>query len=152
MCGIFGVITKQVYNNKPNQLFETLLLESEKRGKEASGFALLNKNNLFVHKVPYPGKELLKGVVYKDIKKKLKSNSLYCGIGHSRLVTNGYEQFNHNNQPVIKNGLVVIHNGIIVNIEELWAKYKNTRQTDLDSEIIPVILNHYKNQKYNCVF
>ncbi len=152
MCGIFGVITKQENNNKPSQLFETLLLESEKRGKEASGFALLNEKEqkVFVHKVPYSGKELIKGKIYKDVKKQLKTNSLFLGIGHSRLVTNGYEQFSHNNQPIIKEGLVVIHNGIIVNFEDLWTKYNQyKRQTDLDTEIIPVLLNHYKNENFN---
>jgi len=53
-------------------------------------------------------------------------------------VTTGYEQIDDNNQPVVKNGFVIIHNGIIVNQSELWQNYnQETRNSDLDSELIP---------------
>ena len=34
-------------------------------------------------------------------------------IGHARLVTNGFQAIGLNNQPVNKNGIVIVHNGII---------------------------------------
>ena len=74
-------------------------------------------------------------------------NNPFIGIGHSRLVTNGYEQFDKNNQPVVKNGMVVIHNGIIVNQNELWEEYNRTskRFLNLDSELIPTIIAYELN-------
>ena len=44
----------------------------------------------------------------------------YTTIGHSRLVTDGYEHDNINNQPVYKNNTHVVHNGIIVNTSKIW--------------------------------
>ena len=43
-------------------------------------------------------------------------------MGHSRLVTNGAQENNQNNQPVVAGDMVGIHNGIIVNDEELWQR------------------------------
>lgn len=33
-------------------------------------------------------------------------------FGHTRMVTSGSEKFDYNNQPIIKNGVALIHNGI----------------------------------------
>ena len=41
--------------------------------------------------------------------------------GHSRLITNGLDLIEGNNQPIIKNGIIGVHNGIITNIEEIRA-------------------------------
>ena len=41
-------------------------------------------------------------------------------LGHSRLQTNGQSEINTNNQPVVKDGAIGIHNGIIVNDDKLW--------------------------------
>ncbi|MCX7018466.1 MAG: hypothetical protein NTY46_05600 [Candidatus Sumerlaeota bacterium] len=58
-------------------------------------------------------------------------------IGHSRLVTNGAQQFNHNNQPVIRDGLVAIHNGIVTNVDDLWQRNPQLdRDYEIDTEII----------------
>ena len=62
-------------------------------------------------------------------------------MGHSRLVTNGYEHFNKNNQPVIKNKFVVIHNGIIVNDRKIWQEINLHPDSELDTELIPVLLD-----------
>ena len=49
-------------------------------------------------------------------------------VGHSRLATNGTQSNVDNNQPVIVNGAVGIHNGIIVNDEQLWQKHPELRR------------------------
>ena len=41
-------------------------------------------------------------------------------FGHSRLVTNGTQLNSDNNQPVVKDNIIGIHNGIIVNSDSLW--------------------------------
>jgi hypothetical protein len=142
MCGIFGIVQKNDFLNKRSirNAVETLFLLSESRGKEASGFALRNSTQILVLKSPLPASELIKS---NEFKKTLSDQSVsnFCLIGHSRLVTNGYEHFNKNNQPFIKSDIVGIHNGIIVNIVDLWRKYSNEiKETDLDSEIIPTLI------------
>jgi hypothetical protein len=62
----------------------------------------------------------------------------FTAFGHARLVTNGSQLNEVNNQPVIKNGILVIHNGIIVNVDELWKKQPEIkREYRIDTEIIP---------------
>ena len=74
-----------------------------------------------------------------DIKKLLKKVEPFQSklvLGHSRLITNSLKD----NQPVIRNDLFVIHNGIIINDDEIWTELGLNRQTSLDSEAIVGIL------------
>ena len=144
MCGIFGLVQK-TRNKDSGKIFRDLFLLSESRGKEAAGFALKIPTSIRVYKTPFPASDLVKSDIFRDEIAKSDDNK-FVGIGHSRLVTNGYEQYDVNNQPVIKNGMVVIHNGIIVNQNELWDKYKRINKiSDLDSELIPTIINAVSN-------
>lgn len=145
MCGIFGLIHKEQQSNS-GKLFRTLCLLSESRGKEAAGFARHKRNNIKVFKTPFASSNMVKTSTFRDEILNFKSSGQrpFIAIGHSRLVTNGYEQYEINNQPVVKNGFVIIHNGIIVNQKDLWEKYgKGLKISDLDSELIPTILNHH---------
>ena len=144
MCGIFGLISaKSDYST--SKIFKDLFLLSESRGKEAAGFAIIVPERIRVYKTPFSASTMVKSRVFKNeiISPKGSIKGPFVGIGHSRLVTNGYEQYEQNNQPIIKNGMVVVHNGIIVNNEVLWEKFKSgKKETDLDSELIPVIIDH----------
>jgi glutamine---fructose-6-phosphate transaminase (isomerizing) len=138
MCGIFGLI--QNTNSKTKSIFRNLFLLSESRGKEAAGFAIKSPSGIRVYKTPFPASYLVKSDIFHTEVTKFHEKR-FIGIGHSRLVTNGYEQFDINNQPVVKNGMAVIHNGIIVNDEILWKNYNtHNKISDLDSELIPTIL------------
>ncbi len=146
MCGIFGFIShnKSITDDRKIDIVRKLFLLSESRGKEASGFALKTDTNIHVFKNPHPSNVLLKSQLFG---KYFYNNTEIQFIGHSRLVTNGMEQYNTNNQPVIKNGIVTIHNGIITNEKEIWEKINNKNKfSDLDSELIPTLLDIYKNQ------
>jgi len=145
MCGIFGIIQKEK-NKKSGRIFSNLCLLSESRGKEAAGFAVHKFHNISVFKTPYTAGDMIKTRPYKEEIVNVKTNKQipFIAIGHSRLVTNGYEQFDINNQPVVKNGFLAVHNGIIVNQAELWNKYgTDTKISDLDSELIPTILDYH---------
>lgn len=144
MCGIFGLVQKEKDNNT-KKIFRDLFLLSESRGKEASGFAINSNDQIRIFKTPFPASAMVKNVVFNNefFKSVNDSVSSFIGIGHSRLVTNGYEQFDENNQPVVKNGIVAIHNGIIVNQSELWVKYQDVKRiSELDSELIPTIISY----------
>lgn len=153
MCGIFGITTQKnssITQGLYKRLLDDLFIFSESRGKEASGFASILDNKIIVHKTPFPAKELIKTKIYSrhfgEYFDQKRNN--YTTIGHSRLVTNGYEHFNNNNQPVIKKNIVGIHNGIVVNIDQLWHKFSDEkRESELDSEIIPTLLGRYLNQR-----
>lgn len=145
MCGIFGISSNKKVN-VDNYLKELFIL-SESRGKEASGMAVEDDNGIQVVKTPFSASELVKSEDYKRIIKNINKSSLKV-IGHSRLVTNGSEHENKNNQPVVRNGMVIVHNGIITNHKEIWDSIENDQpQTELDSELIPVLLNQKFEQK-----
>tara|TARA_Y100001935_G_scaffold253199_1_gene258808 strand:+ start:37661 stop:39688 length:2028 start_codon:yes stop_codon:yes gene_type:complete len=149
MCGIFGVIANdnsQLSDSKLAYAIYELSKKSESRGKDSSGISILNnkKNELNVFKGPIPASELIRNQEIKEsINDGFQNNSTRLVFGHSRLVTNGSQLRSSNNQPVIKNSLVGIHNGIIVNHDDLWKKNKNIKKEyDIDTEVLLSIIGH----------
>ena len=153
MCGIFGFVS----NNKEEPtcgLLKTtvsrLFKLSESRGKDASGIAILNDNKITVFKSDMPASDLIKLDKYKDIIEKTfgeKGNKTISAIGHARMVTNGSMRQNYNNQPVIKDGLVAIHNGIIVNDKDIWNKYPSLeRRFEVDTEVFLSLVRKFRKE------
>ena len=61
-------------------------------------------------------------------------------LGHTRLVTNGAAERYENNQPVFANGVTMIHNGIVVNVGDLWAAHGElTRTAEVDTEVMAAL-------------
>ena len=61
--------------------------------------------------------------------------------GHSRLVTNGFQSNDDNNQPVINRGSVGIHNGIIVNDRAIANERPQIElHSEVDSELLVGLL------------
>jgi glutamine---fructose-6-phosphate transaminase (isomerizing) len=150
MCGIFGVITKEesIYSNKflRKSLLKLAKL-SETRGKDSSGLCTLNhKDNSFdIIKGPIPANQLVKRDKVKNtldnVFSKENDNKLKLAFGHARLVTNGTQLEDANNQPVIKDDIICIHNGIVVNVDELWKKHPSlVRENEIDTEILPALI------------
>ena len=153
MCGIFGLIAckSSLTLNETRDIVNTLFKLSETRGKESSGIAIKNLRDgtISVYKKPIRASKLIKAEDYcRFFINALESCFLEIGIAkvvatpfslisHTRLVTNGTQQNNDNNQPVIKDGAVIVHNGIIVNTEILWEKHSILhREYEVDTEII----------------
>ena len=160
MCGIFGLVTSQKsdwYPNKINEVTKNLYRLSESRGKEASGFAFFNNETINVYKQPIPASKLIKSNEFKNIFKDDEiidsaSEKSKVFIGHSRLVTNGALEKNENNQPVVTSGLVGVHNGIIVNDNELWNKFPEIdRKYEVDTEIILSLMRYFYQQSNSIV-
>lgn len=120
MCGIFGQISKDKINKKS---LETLVKHSEQRGKDSSGLIVYENQLYKAYRADYDIEKLLK---------KVKPFNSKVVLGHSRLITNGLGD----NQPVVRDDMCVIHNGIIVNVEESWGKIKTKRRFQIDSELI----------------
>jgi glutamine---fructose-6-phosphate transaminase (isomerizing) len=142
MCGIFGLIQRDP-DPETTRLFRDLFLLSESRGREASGAAVLRRGRMEVSRTPSPASVFVKSRAFAEAVPGFlgPEPGPFVGFGHARLVTNGVEHFDRNNQPVVRDGIVAVHNGIIVNERELWrAIGEETRKSDLDSELIPAIL------------
>lgn len=151
MCGILGYSSLEKINES-KKVIKQLFLLSETRGKEASGFAVNNGLSIRYLKTPYPASQLVKSNVFDlQINNLLQNNNRLSNIiGHSRLVTNGYENDNKNNQPVRVNDLVLVHNGIIVNHNELWNEIGlEKKKSDLDTEVLPWLIEKHNKEKRN---
>lgn len=148
MCGIYGISVRSTSwcdGVVFQKILKRLAVLSESRGKEAAGFAMLSNESIFVDKEPVSASELLKTDVFKtDFLRPIKTGNAHTIIGHSRLVTDGDERNNLNNQPVVRDNSICVHNGIVVNVRYLWERYPQFRKrSDLDSEVIPVLLRHH---------
>ncbi|WP_457559065.1 hypothetical protein [Candidatus Harpocratesius sp.] len=143
---------KSIKENNILSILKKLMLLSESRGKESSGLALIKPDLIEIIKSNISAHELLKNkkvnsILKLNIKNQFDNNELFSIIGHSRLVTNGSDEIHENNQPVISEKMVTIHNGIIVNESELWRQNPNlTRNLQIDTEILmKLIENHLSN-------
>ena len=119
---------------------------SESRGGEATGLVILKTNELLVYKEALPASKFIKTDTYRYLAEK-DEGGIHIAMGHDRLVTNGVANDN-NNQPVIKDEIIGVHNGIVVNDKQIWANYPNlSRETSVDTEIILslISLNYKKN-------
>ena len=152
MCGIFGFSGNSKIKDSELQLIKNLLILSESRGKEACGLAIDGNSEIKYLKAPIPASDLINTPNFNlQISNAIESD-FKTVIGHSRLVTNGYEQDNNNNQPVVKNGIVAIHNGIIVNDKELWDIVgRESKKSELDTELIPTLIHHNLKTEKNII-
>jgi len=154
MCGIFGVSVKstnEYTGNNIKKITKILFKLSESRGKEAAGLAAKNKDSIDVLKLPVSASCLLKSSQYKKFsanvfnkKDGTDKDGFLTVIGHSRLATHGTENFNRNNQPVIKENAVCVHNGIIANDRELWKRFPVLKQEyEVDTEVLVGLLQFF---------
>jgi predicted glutamine amidotransferase len=132
MCGIFGVISQVKVNKKHLQ---SLANHARQRGKDSSGLCLYKDDSYKVIRADYDVNKLLLNSNISD------SNIIF---GHSRLITNGL----FDNQPVVRDEVILVHNGIIVNEDEIWKNVNVKRQFEIDSEtIIALAIDHLSNGK-----
>ncbi len=123
MCGIFGIVSNSPINREE---LSFLAQHSEQRGKDSSGLFISIKDGYDLHRA---------NTAITDLLKHLKTPSVGLVMGHSRLITNGLAD----NQPVYRDGVCVIHNGIVVNDSALWSQVDACRHQEIDTEIIAAI-------------
>jgi len=132
MCGIFGVVFAR--DGAFDQGFVRGVLEklyeySQTRGSEAAGLTVVNGETIDVFKQAGSVDRFLASPKFHELIQrgaelyaKNRAGASPIGLamtGHTRLVTNGFQSNEDNNQPVIAAGTVGVHNGIIMNDAEL---------------------------------
>ena len=149
MCGIFGVtIGESSFRARALPiLLKDLFLLSESRGKEASGVAVCSDEQIHVLKSAVAASSMIRSRQYRQLiaeSLRAKVKEPLTIIGHSRLVTDGSRYDQGNNQPVVAGNCVGIHNGIIVNTEEIWKEQSDLqRRYQVDSEVILALLRKF---------
>lgn len=153
MCGIFGLFvgkTSDLSVADWEKTLRSLFLLSESRGKEASGLAIATRDEIRVHKDSVSASKMLASTDYKAFSNRAllgrKDGRLgpLAALGHARLVTNGLQGIDDNNQPVPVGDAVVVHNGIVVNDVEIWERHPDLVRTGhVDTEVIAALLDRH---------
>lgn len=164
MCGIFGILIGEDLCLSVHELMgivNHMFKLSESRGKEASGIAVRVNGSIYVFKEPASSSKLVKSDEYRTLFKTVIEKDGYREgclkapfviLGHSRLATNGLSEINSNNQPVVKDGAVGIHNGIIVNDERLWKSFPALeKKYDVDTEVFLSLVQMFRKQDESLV-
>lgn len=130
MCGIAGYkVLKRGNASKAIAVFEQIMLQSQIRGKHATGVAWVEYGQFVSVKSKVPAKEFLNSAQWARIRKAPPVEM----IGHCRYSTSGEEA-----QPINYAGYCIVHNGMVSMAakEHFEAEYKVKTKTDNDSEII----------------
>jgi hypothetical protein len=148
MCGIFGLIASapdKVPASTLDHLVRKLFEQSETRGKDAAGVVAVNDEQILAYKEARRAALMLKSRPFAEVlaqaKRSYGEGKAFVIAGHTRMVTNGSEENEDNNQPVIKDEVVLLHNGIIVNDLALWQSHPAwQRQYQVDTEVFADLL------------
>ena len=111
---------------------------SERRGKDASGMVVSNSQGNYILKHPQRFTQLIEHQRKKFIRQaRSDSKNALAHIGHTRMVTHGSRLNDANNQPIQRDGVVVFHNGIILNSENILESLAHySRKSESDTEAI----------------
>lgn len=135
MCGIVGYTGKKSVTDQILDALELL----EYRGYDSAGLATINGET---------GKTKLRKCAgrVKDLRKKCAQDKKQstCGIGHTRWATHGGVS-DVNAHPHRCGNIVLVHNGIIENYEELkdhFMLHKDLK-SETDTEVVAGVLNRF---------
>jgi hypothetical protein len=151
MCGLAGYITDKKYSREAQAKFEKILLEAEVRGTDACGIGFVaEKGRFYYAKAPKKASEFIAEQGFKDL---IKEHNPTILIGHNRAKTQGDQANNVNNHPVVtKSGLILIHNGILYNEDEITKEFNLSLDGEVDSEVIVKLIEYYIHaQKKNTI-
>ena len=142
MCGIFGISYKKNLDEKNFRFLEEdinfLIKKSQIRGSDTFGILIKDVENNSIYKINENPSKSIKREDYKlFLKNNLETKSNIINIiGQTRLVTNGSKFSEENNQPLITDNLIGVHNGIFVNFEldKNSSKTKNYESISIESD------------------
>ena len=124
MCGIFGQIGPQGIDSK---ILTTLARHAQQRGLDSSGVVTASASGYSIYRADFSLSSLLKKAPPPDC--------MGFAMGHSRLITNGMDD----NQPIRKGGVLVLHNGIVLNEDAIWSQTPSKRELSSDTESIAAL-------------
>ena len=143
MCGIAGYSVESGSSLDRTLAAQALLAAIAERGADAVGYAYRGSGDAYatVVKQRTPASQLLERIAVPDEATQL--------LVHVRDYTKGHPSIAANNHPVRHGPVVGIHNGIILNDDELLAPHSCARvepRMTVDSEAIFAIAAHSRNE------
>jgi asparagine synthetase B (glutamine-hydrolysing) len=126
VCGIFGYVGPDPLDKASAK---TLVTHAQQRGRDSSGLVVREADGFHAYRADYPIGWLLRRTP--------PFGNIF--FGHSRLVTNG----TGDNQPVLREQVLVLHNGIVVNEQKIWDTLGKKPELQVDTEVIPAIISSH---------
>ena len=151
MCGIFGFVSPQgrtLEHFRAQSAIRSLIALSEPRGREATGVAVMRAGEVAVYRRPMAPERVLahpgfQRFLDESLPRAIAPDTAGLAVlGHCRLVTNGTQILDQNNQPVLLDDVVGVHNGIVTNTTALGARRAEPRagipaeDAELDSAVL----------------
>ena len=137
MCGIAGYFC--FGKKRPTKsILDNLLIASMSRGEDSTGVTFIEDGELKVYKASM---DAAKFVAENDGWNTLEDSNIpkYMAM-HCRKSTRGALTNNMNNHPVFRDGMSVVHNGTIVNDDELYKQFGFKRDGEVDTEVILALI------------
>jgi glucosamine 6-phosphate synthetase-like amidotransferase/phosphosugar isomerase protein len=123
------------------------MLNAQAGGYAASGISIGTEKEVTVLRRPMSAAQLLGTDLYHRITNDKitlnKGNLFLSAIGHCRTPTKGEPSNNLNNHPIVIDRIVGIHNGVVMNDNELFQRFRLDRRAEVDTEIIFALINHF---------
>ena len=136
-CGVFGIYEEEGSDVAKDIYYGLMALQH--RGQESAGISVSDTSGPMGNVITKKGMGLVSEVITKNVLNELEGN---IGVGHVRYSTSGESSID-NAQPIamnyIKGSLALVHNGNIVNADELKEKQKYrgvAHYTSSDSEVL----------------
>lgn len=124
MCGIIGMVLSKE-NRTADELealrlnFSKLVVATQIRGKDATGgFVVSRERGIRYHKSNLPAAEMVKTPMWWGLMDEI-DNTTVAVIAHTRAATQGDPKDNANNHPIHIGNIVGVHNGIILNDDDI---------------------------------
>lgn len=135
MCGIaaLSLAPGSALDADPRPLLRSLAVACEVRGAHATGFGWTDESGWPTYwKAAGPARR-------RAFEAPLPARTANA-IVHTRYATQGSPAENVNNHPVVAPGVVLVHNGVISNDDDLFAELGAERAGEVDSEALAALL------------
>ena len=129
MCAVIGCCLSHPTRNQIETL-KRVFLESQIRGKHATGVSVLAGDSVETTTEPVPASDFVKAFNFDQF----KDISDFKLIGHCRYSTS---DLRHNQPLSLANQLSIVHNGVVTqDPPENWGRYGYSLETSNDSELL----------------
>lgn len=129
MCAIFGFVNyrQSLSRSDMKELINRLSVESEVRGKDATGIAYVKRGELKVFKRAKPAHRV----------RLYAPDDTVILTGHTRMTTQGNAKYNYNNHPftgkTVNGSFALCHNGVLYNDDGL-IKSENLPKSRIETD------------------
>lgn len=146
MCGICGYFGKPEDGAQEDlfKLLTALMLETQSRGRHATGWAGMNMTGtIVIDKAPITASQYVVTNPWLHFARRVPPFFL----GHCRNATDGHPSNNENNHPFISDdgGYALIHNGVIRGHKKIAVTEKFNLKGECDSEVLLHVIESKRN-------